>query len=116
MTKEQLLVHIFAKGLPPSIRNHVLIDAPDTLAGAIGAAAHRRSEWRSMHPKSASSRPPEKSGRVSKPYDRRVTCNFCGKPGHLEAVCRAKSAANRVRPPPSFFEAYPDQTTKGSKN
>lgn len=116
ITKEQVLVHIFAKGLPPSVRNQVLHDAPDTLADAIGAAFHKRAEWQSMHPKVVPSRQAETTGRVTKPNDRRITCKFCGKLGHHEAVCRSKSPSNRAGPPASFFEAYPDHQPKVSSD
>lgn len=113
MTKEQLLVHIYAKGLPESIRNQVLLEAHNHLDDAIRDAVQERAALRSLELKPSPSFQDKKSNRVSKSHSHKVTCKFYGKSGHHEGVCRFKSRANRVSPPPSFFATYMDENNKG---
>lgn len=120
MTKEEILVHIYARGLPDSIRHQVLLDAPDDVADATRAAVRKRAEWRCLNPKPVSSRQRKKTNRVSKSHSHKVkvkvTCDFCGRVGHHEKVCRYRLKANRDGPPPSFFKKVKDQKPKGQKS
>ena len=106
LTKEQLYIHIFARGLPSQLRAAVLREDVNDLQAAFRAARRSRDEWLQDHLNSESLMVAKKSNEVSKIYRPRVSCTYCGKAGHRVSKCRNKRLKTRSRTPHSLSKGY----------